>query len=596
MPDGPANLAGAWARLLVDGLAEAGVTRAVVSPGSRSTPLVLALAGHPAIETTVVLDERDAAFHALGRAKATGLPALALCTSGSAGSHYLPAAIEAATARVPLLLLTADRPPHAHLRDAPQTVQQSGMFGPFARAVFDLGPPDPRPAALRALRHAAALAAARTRFPEPGPVQLNAPFDKPLEPQPPNAADDELAAAIEQAGRGAGARFELPEGGPGERAQDALAAACAAARRGVIVAGPLPAWDTRARRAAGRLAAALGWPLLADAASQLRFGPLGDAGPDSRAGRVDLAWLEPRARARFRPDFVLQLGGVPAGRGYERLVAGEPELPRAVITRYGVADPFAPATLVVNADPAATLEALAARAAAFAPADPAWLAGWRALEAAAERALAEQAGDRDAPLGEAAAVRTALAALADGDALALSNSLPVRAVDLFAAADRRELAVFAQRGANGIDGLVAGAAGFAAASGRRTLLLIGDLAFQHGLGGLAVARACPVPLAIVVLDNGGGRLFEMLPLADGGVSPALFERFFLAPQALDAAAAAAAFGVPHAAAATPRELDRALAAALARPGATVVTGRIAGAGAAAAWRALAARVAELLDR
>ena len=595
-PGEPANLAGAWARLFVDSLAEAGVTRAVISPGSRSTPFVLALADHPRIDATVVLDERDAAFHALGHAKATGHPALALCTSGSAGAHYLPAAIEAATARVPLLLVTADRPPHAHGRDAPQTVDQARLYGPFARAAFDLGPPDRRPVALRALRQTAALAVARTRFPEPGPVQVNVPLDKPLEPQPPNASDGSLAAAIEELLRTPVPRLAPPDGRPADGTVEAVAAACGAARRGVIVAGPLPAWEAGALHAAAELAAALGWPLLADATSQLRFAPLGDAGRTARVGRIDLAWLDARLRSRFRPDFVLQVGGVPAGRGFERLLAAEPGLSRVVLTRWGVADPFAPASLVVHADPGATLDALAARRDDLTTADPEWLADWRALEAAAEEALASLTAPGDAPLAEAAAVRIALAALRDGDALGLSNSLPVRTVELFAAADQRDLSVFAQRGANGIDGLVAGAAGFAAAARRPMLLLIGDLAFQHDLGGLAAARACPVPLAIVVLANGGGRLFELLPLADGSVSRAHFERFFLAPQGLDVGSAAAAFGIPHAAAGTARQLADALAVALARPGPTVVECRLAGPSAAETWGALAARVSDALGR
>ncbi len=596
MAGGPANLGGAWARLLVDGLAGAGIRHAVVSPGSRSTPLVLALAHHPRLAVTLVLDERDAAFHALGLAKASGLPALALCTSGSAGAHYLPAVIEAATARVPLLLVTADRPPHAQQRDAPQTVDQARLFGPFARAAFELGLPDARPAALRALRQTAVLAVARTLFPEPGPVQINAPFDKPLEPQPPNEQDRALAAAIEALERTPPPRLVPPAGCADERTIDELAAACRAARRGVIVAGPLAAWRAAPLRAAGELAAALGWPLLAEATSQLRYAPLGPAGHAARIGRFELAWSDPRLRERFAPDFVLQLGGTPTSRGYERLLLAQPDLPRAVITRWGVADPHAPAPLVVNADPGATLDALVARCDTLGSAAPEWLADWRTLEAAANEALAALDAAADAPLTEAAAVHTALLALRDGDALGLSNSLPVRAVDRFAGADQRELMVFAQRGANGIDGLVAGAAGFATAARRRLLLLIGDLAFQHDLGGLAAARACPVPLAIVVLANGGGRLFEMLPLADGGVSPADFERYFLAPQELAIGAAATAFGVPHAAAATARQLAEALAAALARPGPTVVEARLGPPGVAESWRFLTGRVADRFTR
>ena len=205
------NLHIVWGELLLDALAEAGVRQVVVSPGSRSTPLVLAAARHPRLTTTVVIDERCAAFVALGQGRASGRPSVVICTSGTAGAHHLPAVVEASEAAIPMLLLTADRPPELQGRGALQTIRQAGLYGHFVRATWELGLPDPHPQALAGVRATAALAVHATLDPRPGPVHLNAPFRTPLEPQPRDASDAELEHLVAALGEGMGRR----RGGPG---------------------------------------------------------------------------------------------------------------------------------------------------------------------------------------------------------------------------------------------------------------------------------------------------------------------------------------------------------------------------------------------
>lgn len=584
------NLAILWARLFVDALAEAGVREAVISPGSRSTPLVLALADHASIRVRVVLDEREAAFFALGTAKATGVPAVALSTSGSAPAHFFPAVVEASAARVPLILLTANRPPRLQLKDAPQTVDQARMYGTHARAFIDLGPPDARTESLRGLRQTAALAVAQSRSPEPGAVQVDIPFDKPLEPQPAGRADPDLEAELAKLRSIAFPR--LAEGRPrlADGELDEIADRLSRSRRGIVLASALPAYAASRLRAAAELLERLALPLLVETSSQLRYAPV--AVP--RVGALGLAWSDDARLARFRPDFILQIGGVPASHGFERLLARHPEIPRVVVTAHGIADPYHQAALIVRSDPAEAISAIAARRPPIAAADGEWTRGWGSLESAAREACLELFPIDDAPLTEASAMRAALDALPTGTALGLSNSLPLRSADLFCAPDERDVSVFFQRGANGIDGLVAGAAGFAEGVQRPMLLLIGDLAFQHGVGGLAAARGAGVPLAIVVLANGGGRLFETLPLAASAVRPSTFERFFIAPQRFAVGAAAAAFEIPSLSVGTPAALRRAVAQALAERGPTVIEARLAAPHAADQLRALDRRVGQLL--
>ncbi len=570
-----AHLQQAWAGWLVDGLVAAGVRNFVASPGSRSTPLVLALARAEAesrAEVAVVSDERSAAFVALGQARITGLPSALVCTSGTAGAHWLPAVVEASEAGVPLLAITADRPFELQARGANQTTAQAGLFGSQVRRFLELGLPDPDPRAAEALPRTAALAVQASLAPDPGPVHLNVRFRKPLEatgdePESVRVLRRRVTAAVER-----GLPTPRPTRiAPDPRTLDELAVRLRRARRGVVIAGPASPFDAVPPSAVERFLEASGFALLPEATSQLRFG-----GPPARylCDAFEVVFASTSGRRRLEPDFVLQLGSAPSGRALGAWLGGESAPDRVVLTGRGWPEAFNRAVDVLVAEPAAALLGLADRLEGAAP-EADWTAraasasadAWRRLETL----LAERPG-----FPEAAAVRAAVASVPEGGLLALGNSLPVREVDLFCPASPRSLAVLSQRGVSGIDGLVSSAVGAVRASGFPAMLLVGDVSFQHDVGGLAAARDLSAPLAIVVLRNGGGRLFELLPVRSLPDADDVFERYFLTPPAVEPAAAARAFGLAAHEAGSAEELADALREAMTRDGATVVEARVDG--------------------
>lgn len=562
-----AALQAAWAEWLIEGLVAAGVRRAVVSPGSRSTPLVLALARAEArgeVDVRVVVDERAAAFVALGQGRVTGRPSLLVCTSGTAGAHYLPALIEAGEARVPLLALTADRPPELQARGASQTIDQSDFYGRHVRRTFGLGMATEDPRAVDGLVRSAQLAVHATRWPDPGPVHLNAPFRKPLEP------DGGTHPAVEQLSRRVdGLRSslagpDLPEAIPAEATLSLVADRLRASRRGLIVLGPCAPHAAPSSEAVQTLASATGFPVLAEATSQHRFG-------DSvQAPTLDVS--EPVFgsavfRDRGAPQVVVQVGSAPTGRQLGRWISTS-GVERVVLARHGVPEAFNQASRIVIGDLEPSLRGLAGqvRSSGAPGADRSWV---EAVETVAARAR-RLASDAATSGSQGEAVRLAVEALPEGGLLILGNSMPVRDVDLYLPARARGIGVLSQRGVAGIDGLIAGAAGAAGAAGRPALLLLGDVSFQHDVGGLAAAAELETPLVILTVRNGGGRLFELLPVhALPGVGET-FDRFFLTPPVVDAIRAAEAFGVPAVRAAGAEQLRDALTASLARSGATVI--------------------------
>lgn len=562
-----AALQAAWAGWLLDGLIAAGVERAVVSPGSRSTPVVLAIARAEAagrLQVDVVIDERVAGFLALGHARATGRPSLLVCTSGTAGAHYLPAVVEAAEARLPLIVLTADRPPELQGRGASQTVDQQRMFGHFARRAVMVGPAESDPRAVDGLLRTAVLAVHAARWPDPGPVHIDAAFRKPLEPDGTDGADvDELARRAASALASGLAPPALPRAVPDPDRLSSIVTRARGSRRGIIVVGPCAPREAPSPRALEALVEATGFPVVAEAASQRRFRGALTAHLDA----YEPLFGSTRFLARGSPDFVVQIGSAPTGRSLGRWIA-DSGVERIVLARHGVPEAFNQASDILIADLEPAVTSLADRIGEIgAPdLDVDWLASVESACARARGLAAETAG----PGSQGEAVRASVDALPDGGVLVLGNSMPVRDVDLYCPAADRGLDVLSQRGAAGIDGLIAGAAGAAAASGWPTVLLLGDVSFQHDVGGLAVAATSRIPLVVVVVQNGGGRLFELLPIHDLAETRSTFDRYFLTPPVLDVTGAAEAFGV---AAATTRggdELREALAAGLSRSGPTVV--------------------------
>ncbi len=520
-----------FARTLVDEWTRAGVSEAVVAPGSRSTPLALALAADERVRVHVLLDERSAGGFALGIGRATGRPAILVCTSGTAAALLHGAVLEAHHGRVPLVVCTADRPPELRDVGAGQTIDQLGLYGSAPRWAHDPGVPEDLPGAADVWRHLAARAVAAATGPPAGPVHLNLPFREPLVP-----TGEPL---VEAPGRAGGAPVVATT--PARRVADddtvaALATLVRANPRGVIVAG----WGARVSPdVATRFAAAAGWPILADPLSGLRAGP-------HAVSTYDAILRDADAAARLAPDAVLRLGAQPTGKALGAWLADD--VPTWLVDPDDAwLDPHRRATtrVVVEAEP--LLTAVAAVLERTEPPEASrggrWRDEWQRIEAAARRAIDEALDARPDP-SEARLARDVVASVPDGTTLVLASSMPVRDVESFAA-PRVGIDLVANRGVNGLDGFIGTALGVAAVAAGPVVALVGDLCFLHDQNALLGIGAREVDIVFVVVDNDGGGIFSFLPQADGtSVAPADFDRLFATPHGIDLGAIAAVHGIP----------------------------------------------------
>jgi 2-succinyl-5-enolpyruvyl-6-hydroxy-3-cyclohexene-1-carboxylate synthase len=567
----PAQATAAYVGAFVDELARAGIAHVCIAPGSRSTPLAVLVARHPALRVWMHVDERSAGFFALGLARASGAPVALLCTSGTAAANFLPAVVEAHASRVPLVVLTADRPPELRGVGAPQTIDQNRLFGGFAKWFVEVALAEASPHRLRYARTLACRAVAAAAAGPAGPVHLNFPFRDPLVPEtftPPVAADDPDGDAWH--GRADGAPYVAIADAP--RIADAatietLAAELSAARRPLVVCGP----QTDAALAAplAALARAIGAPLLADPLSQLR------CGAHDRSAVVDgydAILRDAGARRRLAPDVVLRVGATPTSKALLELLQALPDARQVLLDADGWPDPTLVAARVVHADPRATCAALAQRIVGrrerrSSDATP-WLAAWTAANARARAAIAERLAAVDEPF-EGRALAELAALVPEGATVFASSSMPVRDLDAFFPGSGRRVRFLANRGANGIDGVVSAALGTAAAGGGPVVLVIGDLALYHDMNGLLAAKAHGLPLTIVLLNNDGGGIFSFLPQAQG-TAPEEFERLFGTPHGIDFRAAAAAYGARHDLAGGWEEFRAAVGRGIATPGLALV--------------------------
>jgi 2-succinyl-5-enolpyruvyl-6-hydroxy-3-cyclohexene-1-carboxylate synthase len=565
-------------------LVASGVGHAIVSPGSRSAPLAVGALRAEALGLCVRAhaDERSAAFFALGVAKASGAPSLLVCTSGSAAANYLPAVVEAWHAGVPLILLTADRPPELQDCDAGQTIDQSALYGTYLRWRATLPLPEPGEGALRVARSIGRRAVASALGRQPGPVHLNWPLREPL--VPPRG----LAPMVKAEPPRFAAKAPLA---PSEEQIEALAELARSEDQGLVVAGPaLPTPGLAA--AAARFATAAGWPIVADAASQLRCGPHAEHAP--LVTTAELLLREGRFARTHAPRAVLRLGAAPTSKALRLWLEASPPPQLWLVDPHArFSDPSRLASERLEVDPVALLDGAASRLGGAAR-EGRWCRAFQRAERAASAAL-ERALEGEPALLEPRAVRELAAALPDGALLYLSNSMPVRDADAFLPASPRPLALLANRGANGIDGLVSSALGAASVWPRPAALLTGDLAFLHDLGGLAAARALGRPLVIVVLNNDGGGIFSFLPIAEHGESVA-FERLFRTPHGLDLRHAGALFGLRFTRVASWEAFRVALKDGLARDEVSIVEVPVDAAANVRQFRALAAAVREAAER
>ena len=538
-----------WAQLMVEELTRCGCRYFVISPGSRSTPLVVAAARHPAVTARVGPEERGAAFHAVGYGRATGRPAVLVCTSGTALANYLPAVVEAAQDQVPLLVLSADRPPELQDTGANQTIVQRGIFGGYTRWSAELPVPVPR-IDPRVVLTTVDQAVFRASSVPAGPVHLNCPFPEPLEPEPlpqPLVAGDRWRTGAEPFTIYLAPAAEPPGG----EAVAALLRLVAGSQRGLLVAGGLPRGCAAAVEA---LAARCGWPLLGDVTSGARGTP-----------GLQLLLQSAAGRELLRPDCVLQFGSHVVAKQYLELIAAAAPRLAQVAAGPDRLDPSHSTALRVVADPRQVAHQLGARC----PPRPAtaYATAVQAAGARARAAVAAWSGARRG-LDEPTVARLVAAAAGGPPACGLfgASSMPIRDLDTFATPLPAGVATAANRGASGIDGAVASAAGFAAGLECPVIALLGDLSLLHDLPSLSQLREVAVGLVIVVINNRGGGIFSLLPLAqvpEPGFDE-LFERYFATPHAVAFRDLAAAFAMHYVQPRTPAELQRHLAVATTR--------------------------------
>jgi len=526
----------ALASAFAEELARGGLKHAVVSPGSRSTPLALALWRAAEIEVTVIVDERSAAFFALGAAQASGNPVALLCTSGTALANYHPAIFEADESALPLVVLSADRPPELRGIGAGQTVDQIKPFGSSVRWFCEVGTHEADDGGLLHYRSVAcrALAAARGET-RPGPVHLNLPWREPLAPVPVAgavSATDSLAL-VGRDGRPLTAvtRIDLE---PSPFLLDEVAGHIGDAIAGVIVAGRQ--LDPELREPLAHLARVSGFPILAEPTSQLR------GGPHERSHVVaayDLLLRDGRFARAVVPDLVLRFGEMPTSKPLRAWLA-ESGASEIVVDPYGGwNEPSNRAAAILRADPTELASGWGARLEREPRGAP---ETWIAAEAAAQAALSSELAGGS--ISEPALHRALGAAHRDGDLVYTASSMPIRDQEAFLAAGEADVLFLCNRGANGIDGLVSSGIGAAHASGRPTTILSGDLGLLHDLGGLAALRDVSTPVRIVVIDNGGGGIFHFLP-QEQVLADEEFEALLGTPRGVDAAKAAALFDLPH---------------------------------------------------
>lgn len=589
-----------YATLLVDELARAGLHAVCLAPGSRNTPLTLAFAAHPALRVSSHLDERSAAFFALGIALATDAPVALVCTSGSAGANFFPAVVEAHQAGVPLLVLTADRPHELRHSGANQTIDQTRLYGAFALWSVDAPLPEAAPSAqvVRSLRTLAVRALATAGGLRRGVVHINLPFRPPLEPTPVagDLATPPPAAASRPANRPYTHMIASPPRAAAETL-DMLATLINTHPHGLIVCGPRSPTGAFGPLVA-QLAERVGYPALVDGVSGLRAGVSADAAPGAILGGyttfLDGADSGTDAVDRFgAPDVVLRFGAVPTSKVLNAyLDRAAPPLVIHICASGVWADESHRLSHAIQADEAALIRDLLPALTPRQGSQSAWMRRFRAAEVATWEVLAAEL--EQGAFFDGAAVAATLDLLPAGALLFVGNSLAVRHVDQFSRPTARPSRVYANRGASGIDGNLSTALGLGYACPAIPLVaIVGDITFYHDMNGLLAVRRCGVPITIVLLHNDGGGIFRRLPISQ--FEPAATD-YFVTPHGLDFAHAARLYGLDYIAASDRATFRRAFRAAVGQRSPTLIEVRSDAHVDYARWQAVGASVQARLQQ
>ena len=528
------NLNTFWAELIVEELVLNGVDHFCISPGSRSTPLVAAVARNENAKSIICYDERSLAYHALGYARATGKPAVIITTSGTAVANLYPAVVEASNDNIPMLILTADRPPELIDTGANQAIDQQKFFGNYVRWDFDLPCPsaDVPPEVVLTTVDQAIF---RTGGDNPGAVHINCRYREPLEPQQCHVEDDYIKNIdVWAEGDQPFTAYVPTQRLIGEDVLETAAEVIDGTDRGIIVVGKLTSDDER--KAAGQLAGKLNWVVYADITSGLRI-------TDCRTNIIryfDQELLSDEFNDMVRPDIVLHIGGRTTskrlGQFFDQNRTDEYIVIKDSANRY---DPVHAVTCVIQGDVAEICSLICGKVKQQTASEYTKFFDEKAKEV---DALIAKSIEEEETLSEAFVARQISSSIPEDSCLFLSSSMPIRDVDLYGVSGRGAITIGANRGVSGIDGVISTSTGFAVGKERMTTLLIGDIAFIHDVNALAMLKKLAQPVIIVVVNNRGGGIFHFLPISQ---SEDIFEEYFAAPHDFSFEGVCKTFDVDH---------------------------------------------------
>ncbi|MGH1363988.1 MAG: 2-succinyl-5-enolpyruvyl-6-hydroxy-3-cyclohexene-1-carboxylic-acid synthase [Calditrichia bacterium] len=520
------DLNAVWGRLLVEELIRHKACRFFISPGSRSTPLTSAVAISKAATATLCLDERAAAFQALGFARASGKPVVLICSSGTAGANYFPALIEASVDQIPMIVLTADRPPELRETSANQTIQQMPLYGNYTRWQFDLPCPSLAISNEFVLTTVAQLVA-KSQFPTPGPVHLNCMFREPFTVSDNGAVANELKCYL--ARTSPYTKIYTPITKPA-KTQLREFSELISSKNGVLSVGRLKSAHEQA--AVEELAEALNWPIVPDICSGLR---LGTASRAKMLPYFDQMLLSKRI-AEMKVDVILQIGAPPVSKRWHAFAKTSNATKICVQSSFDRQDPDHQTAHRFMGSIIETCKSLARavnRRAEHLEFDE--------LTRQIDSEISSVAAD-DEPINEIAVARIVSEEIQEEHALFLAASMPIRDMNMYAAFANKHIPCSANRGASGIDGTIASACGYAEGMNRQTTLVIGDLASLHDLNSLHLLNDNIPPITIVVVNNGGGGIFSFLPIAS---DKEVFNPWFSTPHEIEFKKAAELFDIPY---------------------------------------------------
>jgi 2-succinyl-5-enolpyruvyl-6-hydroxy-3-cyclohexene-1-carboxylate synthase len=544
------NLNYVWAGLLVEELVRNGVKCFCIAPGSRSSPLTVSAARHPEVETIVHYDERGLAFYALGRVSVDKQPVAIICSSGTAAVNFFPAIVETSKKKLPLIVLTADRPPELRNTGALQTIDQVKLYGNYVRWFTDMPTPNPdiKPQMVLTTVDQAVFMAKHSM---PGPVHINCMFREPLAPDEAGFDAKTYLAPLQEWRKTnrVFTRYTTGDVKTDLSVDKDILSAINNARRGVIVVGKLA--STEEQQSVIRLAEKLNWPVFPDIVSGLRLNP---NSPGHIIHYFDQVLLSKLLAGTYPVDTVLHLGGrITSKRWYRFIEKSKPAHYITVLAHPLRNDPFHWVTDRVKSTVRDFAESILPEVKSAGEDD--FLRFLRQANRKVDETV-EGFLEEHIDVNEIGAARSVSRLMPKGHGLFLSNSMPVREMDMYAVTKAGPAVIGGNRGASGIDGIIATACGTARSAGVRTTLLTGDLAFLHDLNSLALVKTLEHPLIIVTVNNDGGGIFSFLPIAQSAGAEDIFDTYFGTPHGLDCSAAAKMFGLHYESPKTMAEFEK----------------------------------------